>query len=159
MLSELREANRGAPNRGVFPFCSGKVRIVSRTLSGPEQIGKILEKSGKSQKGLSGSECTAVTAIQLRMRMRILTRPENSLANFNHQISKKELQIQRCEGNSLANANIFANENPKISSSLRKIPCEWKFATKFASDCECDGLVHSVPDKGVSCRSSWVYPF
>ena len=24
-----------------------------------------------------------------------------------------------------------------------EIPCEWKFATKFASECECDGLVHS----------------
>ena len=24
-----------------------------------------------------------------------------------------------------------------------EIPCEWKFATKFASDCEDDGLVHS----------------
>ena len=24
-----------------------------------------------------------------------------------------------------------------------KIPCEWTFATKFASDCECDGVVHS----------------
>ena len=26
-------------------------------------------------------------------------------------------------------------------------PCEWKFATKFASDCECDGLVHSASSK------------
>ena len=25
-----------------------------------------------------------------------------------------------------------------------EIPCEWKFATKFASECECDGVVHSV---------------
>ena len=24
-----------------------------------------------------------------------------------------------------------------------EFPCEWKFATKFASDCECDGVVHS----------------
>ena len=24
-----------------------------------------------------------------------------------------------------------------------EIPCEWKFATKLASDCECDGSVHS----------------
>ena len=24
-----------------------------------------------------------------------------------------------------------------------EIPCEWMFATKFASDCECDGVVHS----------------
>ena len=45
-----------------------------------------------------GAECTAVAAIQLRMRMRILTRPENSLANLNHQTSKKKLRIQRCEG-------------------------------------------------------------
>ena len=42
-------------------------------------------------------ECTVVAAIQLRMRMRILTRPEHSLANFNHQTSKKKLRIQRCE--------------------------------------------------------------
>ena len=27
-----------------------------------------------------------------------------------------------------------------------EIPCEWMFATKFASDCECDGVVHSVFD-------------
>ena len=24
-----------------------------------------------------------------------------------------------------------------------EIPCEWMLATKFASDCECDGVVHS----------------
>ena len=47
---------------------------------------------------LCGAECTAVAAIQLRMRMRILTRPENSLANFSHQTSKKKLRIRRCEG-------------------------------------------------------------
>ena len=44
------------------------------------------------------SECTAVAAIQLRMRMRILTRPEDSLAKFSRQISKKKLRIKRCEG-------------------------------------------------------------
>ena len=33
-----------------------------------------------------------------------------------------------------------------------EIPCEWKFATKFASDCECDGVVHS------GCESSFVCP-
>ena len=43
------------------------------------------------------AECTAVAAIQLRMR--ILTRPKNKLlANFRHQISNKRLRIQRCEG-------------------------------------------------------------
>ena len=44
------------------------------------------------------AECTAAAAIQLRMRMRILMRPENSLANFNHQIANKKLRIRRCEG-------------------------------------------------------------
>ena len=44
------------------------------------------------------TECTAVAAIRLRMRMRILTRPENSLANCGNQVPKKKLRIQRCEG-------------------------------------------------------------
>ena len=67
--------NRGVSKPGCFPSFLGKVQIVSRTLSGlflvgalnrsrkrkrnnrenprtvPEQIGKIPEKSGKSQKG------------------------------------------------------------------------------------------------------------
>ena len=67
--------NRGVSKPGGFPLFSGKVQIVSQTLSGlflvgavnrprkrkrinrenprtiPEQIGKIPEKSGKSQKG------------------------------------------------------------------------------------------------------------
>ena len=25
-----------------------------------------------------------------------------------------------------------------------EILCEWKFATKFASDCECEGMAHSA---------------
>ena len=71
----LREAKPGGFQTRVFPTFLGKVQIVSRTLSGlflvgalnrprkrkrtnrenprtiPEQIGKIPEKSGKSQKG------------------------------------------------------------------------------------------------------------
>ena len=67
--------NRGVSKLGCFPLCSGKVQIVSRTLSGlflvgalnrprrrkrtkrenprsiPEQTGKIPEKSGKDKKG------------------------------------------------------------------------------------------------------------
>ena len=67
--------NRGVSKPGGFPLLSGKVQIVSRTLSGlflvgalnrprkrkrtnrenprtiPEQIGKIPEKSGKAQEG------------------------------------------------------------------------------------------------------------
>ena len=72
--------NRGVSKPGGFPLFSGKVQIVSRTLSGlflvgalyrlrkrkgtnrenpptiPEQIGKIPEKSGKSQKGQKGQQ-------------------------------------------------------------------------------------------------------
>ena len=37
---------------------------------------------------------------------------------------------------------------------VAEIPCEWKFATKFASECECDGLVHSGSDhRGNSFRN------
>ena len=75
-LQALREAKPGGFQTGGFPtFFSGKVQIVSRTLSGlflvgalnrlwkrkrtnrenprtiPEQIGKIPQKSGKPQKG------------------------------------------------------------------------------------------------------------
>ena len=72
--------NRGVSKSGDFPLFSGKVQIVSRTLSGlflvgavhrprkrkrtyrknprrvPRQIGKIPEKSGKSQKGQKGQK-------------------------------------------------------------------------------------------------------
>ena len=36
--------------------------------------------------------------------------------------------------------------NRQIFVLAAEIPCEWKFETKFASDCECDGVVHSVPN-------------
>ena len=76
----LREAKPGVSKPGCFPLFSGKVQIVSRILSGlflvgalkrprkrkgtnrenprtiPEQIGKIPEKSGKSQKGQKGTK-------------------------------------------------------------------------------------------------------
>ena len=48
---------------------------------------------------LAAAECTAVAAIWLRMRMRILARPENALANCWHEISKKKLRIKLCELN------------------------------------------------------------
>ena len=75
MSVERSKLNRGVSKPGCFPLFSGKVQIVSRTLSGlflvgalnrprkrkrtnrenprtiPEQIRKIPEKSGKSQKG------------------------------------------------------------------------------------------------------------
>ena len=74
-MSSSRFTSIGVSKPGCFPLFSGKVRIVSRTLSGlflvgalnrprkrkrtnrenprtiPEQIGKIPKKSGKSQKG------------------------------------------------------------------------------------------------------------
>ena len=74
-LIQPEKLNRGVSKPGCFPLFSGKVQVVSRTLLGlflvgalnrprkwkranrenprtiPEQIGKILEKSGKSQKG------------------------------------------------------------------------------------------------------------
>ena len=53
---------------------------------------------------------------------------------------------------SLANANGFANEIAIFFFCFVlavEIPCEWKFATKFASECECDGLVHSAPDRAI----------
>ena len=46
---------------------------------------------------------------------------------------------------SLANANGFANEMTEHSFSLRTFLAFATFATNFASDSECDGLVHSVP--------------
>ena len=52
----------------------------------------------------------ADAAIQLRMRMRILTRPRNSQANSGHQISKEKLRIKRCEGMRLRFAGINSGE-------------------------------------------------
>ena len=40
--------------------------------------------------------------------------------------------------------NGFANEIAKMSSSLRKSLANGSLRQKFASECECDGLVHSV---------------
>ena len=36
-----------------------------------------------------------------------------------------------------------------------EFPCEWKFATKFASECECDGLVHSEEGAPESAHKGW----
>ena len=53
------------------------------------------------------AECTAVAAIQLRMRMQILPRPENPLANFRHQISNKKMRNQVLRRHSLALIECF----------------------------------------------------
>ena len=40
-----------------------------------------------------------------------------------------------------------------------ELPCEWTFATNFASDCECDGLVHSIQGvlQGAAKRGAQLY--
>ena len=56
---------------GVQKVCAKKVRRILRSLP----------------------KCTTVAAIQLRMRMRILTRPKNSLAIFCDQISTRSCEL------------------------------------------------------------------
>ena len=77
------------------------------------------------------------------MRMRILTRLENSLANFRGTKS----QTTSCElgaAKELATRmRMVLRMKWQIFVVAAEIPCEWMFATKFASDCECDGVVHS----------------
>ena len=53
------------------------------------------DRRAGSRQSLSKPECTVVAAMQLRIRMRILMRPDNSLATFSHQISNKKLRIIR----------------------------------------------------------------
>ena len=65
----------------------------------------------------SESECSAIAAIRLRMRMRILTRPENSLANFRREISNKKLRIWRCEFFPLVNRRVVPGLS-RLSKSL-----------------------------------------
>ena len=76
------------------------------------------------------------------MRMRILTRQGISLANYRHQISNKKLRIRRCEG-IRQRMRMALRKKRHIFILAAEIPCQWMFATKFASDCECDGVVHS----------------
>ena len=72
-------------------------------------------------------ECTAVAAVQLRMRMRILARPKLSLANFSHPISNKKLRIHRCEGIRHSECEWFCEWLVKISSWLRKFLANGSF--------------------------------
>ena len=60
--------------------------------SKPNAFGEISRNFAGLFRGGGRTECTAVAAIQLRMRMRSLTRPENLLANFSHQISNKNCE-------------------------------------------------------------------
>ena len=61
-----------------------------------------------------------VAAIQLQMRMRILTRPEKFASEFQPPNLKQKAANEALRSNSLANANGFANEIAKTSSSLRR---------------------------------------
>ena len=70
------------------------------------------EKCAQKCFSASGPECTAVAAIWLRMRIRILTRPEHSTKS---QTKSCELSVAK---ELLAKANGFANDIAKISSSL-----------------------------------------
>ena len=112
------------PGRGISRCCTAECRISipkkdldtnkeTWATSIPQNIVSIPKQAASKirwiQEGFKGlfcrsaqirfrPECTAVAAIRLRMRMRILTRPRNSLANFWLQISNKKLRIRRCEG-------------------------------------------------------------
>ena len=60
--------------------------------------------------------------------------PKHSPPNLKQQIANQALRRK-----ALANANDFA----KMANSLRTVFANGSLRTKFASDCECDGLVHS----------------
>ena len=86
------------------------------------------------------------------MRMRILMRPENSLANFSHQVSNQKLQIKCREG---MRQRMRMALRMKLQNLV--LAAEWKFATKFASDCECDGLVRSGLEIWAFCNAKNVF--
>ena len=52
----------------------------------------------------------------------------------------------------------FCESNGKIVLAA-ELPCEWTFATKFASDYECGGLVHSIHRvlQGAAKRGAQLY--
>ena len=114
------------------PFAQSRNKSPKMASRGLSALGvKKSKKSQKSPKVKSQKtvniepECTAVAAKPLQMRMRILTRPENSLANFNHQISNKKLRIKCCPKNLL---RLFFENNlarqiltSKIKNSLARL--------------------------------------
>ena len=67
--------------------------------------------------------------------------PKNSLANFWHQISNKKLRIRRSEGFRWG-MRMVLRMKWQIFVHVAETLCEWMFATKFASDCECNDVVH-----------------
>ena len=96
-LGSVRPLERG------LNFEMGNIPVTTTTKIFPKVLQYKWEaycntNGGRTVIQMGGAECTAVAAIRLRMRMRILTRPENSLANFGRQISKRKLRIKRCEG-------------------------------------------------------------
>ena len=88
-----------------------------------ESFGQLDMKAGSSSQKLA-PERTAIAAIRLRMRMRILARPENSPAkvrppNLKGKVANHALRIISLAITKLSNG--FANEMAKLSFSL------WKF--------------------------------
>ena len=68
-------------------------------------LGRAVKCSTETIACSTRSECTTVAAIRLRMRMRILTRPESSLAYCSNQITTKSCELtvvkesaSECEG-------------------------------------------------------------
>ena len=55
----------------------------------------------------------------------------------------KKLRIMRCE-KVASSCEWLCEWSCKDFVLAAETPCEWKFATKFSSDCECNGLVLSV---------------
>ena len=93
----------------------------------------------------SGPERATVTAIQLRMRMRVLTCPANLLGNFRNQIkTRKDSKLSVAKAFASDECESFCERNGKKFILAAEIPCEWKLTIKCASDCKSDGLVHAV---------------
>ena len=91
-----------------------------------------------------GGQNTGIAFPALGLRVVLDLPTENSLANLNHQISNKKLRIQRREGTRWRMQMFLRMKlrkfRPRCGNSLQMDI----FLTKFAGDCECDGLVHSV---------------
>ena len=126
IIREFREAKPGGFQTGGFPTFSGKVQIVSRTLSGlflvgavnrlrkrkrtnrenprrvPGQIGKIPKKSGKSQKGRKRTKKGRTSPDretpppQRALRDRLMSRGKNCLPTVSRQFLTRNYPRPNC---------------------------------------------------------------
>ena len=89
-------------------------------------------ENGKCQKGESrcGCECECEFWRAPTIRQRILA-TKSRTKSFELSPTKEFAMLMRM---------VLRMKLRKKNSLQRKIPCEWKFATTFASDCECDGF-------------------